>query len=217
MSEMTIVLDGVEYEVVGETPREIIPKWSKDVEKTIPRLGQSWVPRDFYEKNPDACDIDPAGNPFGADDGGRFCIGLKGKSVQLRAEDRVIVVRPKEGLRGDGREGGPAETEEAMSDWMSDMAEGTTEQQKIAETLLREDLWPMLMSAIRYSFGRKSGIAADVRLWCRRYKEFLHPWQRAQIAEEIREAVRQANAAGGTLGGKIDEDALQEAAGREGI
>jgi len=95
VSETAVILDGVEYEVIGETPREIVPKWSKEDEKTIPRLGQSWVPCELYEKYPDKFDIDPAGNPFGADDGGRFCIGLSGKTVQLRAEDRVIVVRPK--------------------------------------------------------------------------------------------------------------------------
>lgn len=91
----TIVFDGLEYEVIGETPREIIPKWSKENEKSIPKLGQAWIPRDLYEKHPDEFDIDPAGNPFGVDDGGRFCIGLKGKSVQLRTEDIVVVLRLK--------------------------------------------------------------------------------------------------------------------------
>lgn len=95
MGKTCVVLDGIEYEVVGETPREIIPKWSKEGEKTIPKVGQSWVPRELYEKHPGRFDIDPAGNPFGADNGGRFCIGLKDKTVQLRAEDVVIVVRPK--------------------------------------------------------------------------------------------------------------------------
>ena len=93
MSKNVIVLDGVEYELIGETPRQVAPKWP---EKSIPRIGQSWVPREALEAYPGDVDLDPAGNPFGADGGGRFCLGLKGKSVQLRAEDRVLVVRPIE-------------------------------------------------------------------------------------------------------------------------
>jgi len=81
-----------------------------------------------------------------------------------------------------------------------------------AVTLVEEDLWPMLMSAIRYSFWRKSGTAALVRLWCRRYKALLHPSQREQIASEIREEMRLACAIGTTLGSKSDEDELLHAA-----
>lgn len=93
--ETLVVLEGAEYEVVGEARQEIVPKWSRPEPKTIPVLYQGWVGREVYEKHPDTYDVDPAGNPFGADDGGRFCVSLEGKSVQLRTGDRVIVVRPK--------------------------------------------------------------------------------------------------------------------------
>jgi hypothetical protein len=52
------------------------------------------------------------------------------------------------------------------------------------------DLWPMLLSAVRYALGRRSYVVGEAYDWCLSYERHLTQWQRAQIAREIREYFR---------------------------
>jgi hypothetical protein len=69
-----------------------------------------------------------------------------------------------------------------------------------------EDLWVLLLCSLRYAMGRASYVTGEVADMIRRYKSHLTAPQRAQIAGEIRTAVRDAHNGGGFLGMKMDED-----------
>lgn len=69
-----------------------------------------------------------------------------------------------------------------------------------------DDLWIMLLCALRYSMGRSSyitGLAADLY---RRYRHRLTKPQREQVAREIEEELRLAESLSRTLGDKVDHD-----------
>lgn len=74
-----------------------------------------------------------------------------------------------------------------------------------AMTLNDEDLWPMLLSAIRYAHGRSSYIVGVCEDWVAEYGKHLHPWQREQIARETEEALLRVTEFGGRLGDECDE------------
>jgi hypothetical protein len=52
------------------------------------------------------------------------------------------------------------------------------------------DLWPMLINSVRYALGRASYAPSEVADLVRKYGSALKPWQRMQIAQEIREEIR---------------------------
>jgi hypothetical protein len=69
-----------------------------------------------------------------------------------------------------------------------------------------EDLWVLLLCSLRYAMGRASYVTAEVARLIRHYKLHLTAPQRAQIAGEIRTAIREAHNGGGFLGMRMDED-----------
>lgn len=67
------------------------------------------------------------------------------------------------------------------------------------------DLWVLLLCSLRYAMGRASYVTGEVANLVWRYRNHLTQPQRAQIAGEIRTAVREAHNGGGFLGMKMDE------------
>ena len=73
--------------------------------------------------------------------------------------------------------------------------------------LRAEDLWPLLICTLRYSLGRMSYVTAQTAGLVRDYSEHLKPWQRKQIAAEIRTAIADAHRLyNAPLGMQMDED-----------
>lgn len=76
--------------------------------------------------------------------------------------------------------------------------------------VLKEDLWPMVMSTVRYMMGRRSGStgwALDIIV---RYSKHLTTQQINQIYAEVDEELRKYEAFGGVLGDKSDHEAWKK-------
>lgn len=68
------------------------------------------------------------------------------------------------------------------------------------------EMWLLLLSTVRYAMGRSSYIVSDACGMVRRYApQCLTRGQIAQVGREVREAVRLATEAGGTLGHAMDQ------------
>ena len=68
------------------------------------------------------------------------------------------------------------------------------------------DLWVLLSSTIRYSMGRQGYMPSYCAEIYHKYKDFLSIGQRRQIAEEIFEQIRLAEASGKFLGSEYDHN-----------
>ena len=73
-----------DYEIVGECPIANQGKWK------TPVITTNWIEKRDHKY----CDLDPKGNVSGGNNGGRYCLQLQDKLVELREGDRVIVFRP---------------------------------------------------------------------------------------------------------------------------
>ena len=71
------------------------------------------------------------------------------------------------------------------------------------------DMWVLLLSTIRYSFGRRTYMSSLSGELVLRYKHFLTKQQLEQIAEEIENELKLSEAQGVTLGMDIDHRAWQ--------
>jgi hypothetical protein len=81
------------------------------------------------------------------------------------------------------------------------------------DVILPKDwLWDMVMSTVRYSMGRRSGIVASVRdivQWCK-VNNHLQEWQLKQIAEEIMKELERTRKEVTYLGDKCDDEIWRE-------
>lgn len=78
-----------------------------------------------------------------------------------------------------------------------------TENERLPELLL-DDAWVLVLSTIRYSLGRRSYIVGLSQDLYDRYKPYLLPWQRLQVAREVAEELRMYEDLGRTLGAEMD-------------
>jgi len=68
------------------------------------------------------------------------------------------------------------------------------------------DLWVMLLSTFRYSFGRRSYITSSCYFLLEDYGRVLLEQQLLQIAEEIEKELEMYHQRGKTMGDKCDEE-----------
>lgn len=67
-----------------------------------------------------------------------------------------------------------------------------------------DDLWPMLMSAVRYALGRRSYIVFRACSWVRQYRQGLTDYQLLQIKREVEEELDRRTQLGLTCGDAMD-------------
>lgn len=78
--------------------------------------------------------------------------------------------------------------------------------------IYKADLWPMLLSAIRYAMGRRSYIVGMVTEWVKQYAPLLAAENLDQIRREIVEELTRCENMGRTLGDPMDHAAWRDLA-----
>lgn len=69
-----------------------------------------------------------------------------------------------------------------------------------------DDLWPMLMSAVRYALGRRSYIVSEACSWVRQYRHGLTDYQLLQIKREVKEELDRRAELGLRCGDAMDHE-----------